>query len=76
MAVKEMLGTETDEMKGDWRKQHNEQLHDVYCEFHIVGPIGTKWLRREEKLICSLAQKIKGKGYFENVDVDGRIKLK
>ena len=32
-----------DEVKGEWSKVHNEELHDLYCSPNIVRVI--KWRR-------------------------------
>jgi hypothetical protein len=33
------------EIKGDWRKQHNEGLNDLYCSHNIVRVIKTRRMR-------------------------------
>ena len=32
-------GSERDEVTGDWMRQHNEQLHDLYCSLNIIRVI-------------------------------------
>jgi hypothetical protein len=36
-------GLRGDEVKGEWRKLHNEELYDLYCSPNIVRVI--KWRR-------------------------------
>ena len=31
-----VFGPKRDEVRGEWRKLHNEQLNDLYCSPHIV----------------------------------------
>jgi len=41
--VLRIFGPRRDEVKGDWRKLHNEELNDLYCSPNIVRVI--KWRR-------------------------------
>jgi len=36
-----IFGPERDEVTGEWRKLHNEELNDLYCSPNIVRAI--KW---------------------------------
>jgi hypothetical protein len=36
---KEVLGPKREEVKGDWRKLHNEELHDLYFSADIITVI-------------------------------------
>ena len=38
-----IFGSKRDEVTGDWRKLHNEELNDPYCSHRIVRVI--KWRR-------------------------------
>ena len=31
-----MFGSKRDEVTGDWRKLHNEELNDLYCSLNII----------------------------------------
>ena len=33
--VLRVFGTKRDEVTGEWRKLHNEELNDLYCSPHI-----------------------------------------
>ena len=41
-----IFGPERDEVKGEWRKLHNEELNDMYYSPNIVSVV--KWLNQEE----------------------------
>jgi hypothetical protein len=34
-----------DEVTGEWRKRHNEELHDLYCSPNIVRVIKSRRMR-------------------------------
>jgi len=35
MVLRRIFGSKTDEVTGEWRKQHNEELNDLYCSPNI-----------------------------------------
>jgi len=37
----------SDEVTGEWRKQHNEELNDLYCSPNIVRVMKSKRMRWE-----------------------------
>ena len=37
-----MFGTKRDELTGEWRKLHNEELNDLYCTPNIVRGIRSR----------------------------------
>jgi len=64
-------------MTGEWRKLHNEELHDKYCPLDFVWATSSKRLRSKEKFKCNLVKKnLREKVHFEDLGGDGRIKLK
>jgi hypothetical protein len=34
--LRSIFGTKRDEVTGEWRKLHNEELHDLYCSSNIM----------------------------------------
>jgi hypothetical protein len=40
-----ILGPKRDEVTGDWRQLHNEELHDLYCSSNIVRVIKARRIR-------------------------------
>ena len=43
MVLRRILGSRRDEVTGDWRRLHNEELNDLYCSPNIVRVI--QWRR-------------------------------
>jgi hypothetical protein len=44
--LRRVFGNRRDEVTGEWRKLHNEELNDLYCSTDIVQVIkwrGIKW---------------------------------
>ena len=41
MMLKRIFGSMSDEVTGEWRRLHNEELNDLYCSPNIVRVI--KW---------------------------------
>jgi hypothetical protein len=56
-----MFGIERDEVTGDWRKLHNEELLDLYCCPHI-WVIRSRRLRRN--IYLEFCSKTEGKRSF------------
>ena len=41
--LRRIVGPKRDEMTGEWRKLHNEELNDLYCSLNIIRVI--IWIR-------------------------------
>jgi hypothetical protein len=48
--LRRIFGPKRDEVTGQWRKLHNEELHDLYCSLTIVRVIKSK---SEMGCVCS-----------------------
>jgi hypothetical protein len=40
-----IFGQKRDEVSGDWRKLHNEELHNFYSSPNIIRMIKSRWMR-------------------------------
>jgi hypothetical protein len=78
-----IFGTKRDEVTGEWRKLHNEELRDLYSSPSIIRIIKsrTRWAghiaRKMEKrnAFRLLVRKPEGKNHKEDQDVGGWIIL-
>jgi hypothetical protein len=43
--LRKIFGPERDEVTGEWRKLHNEELHDLYCSPSIIRIIKARMRR-------------------------------
>ena len=51
--LRKIFGPKRDEVTGEWRKLHVEELHDLYCSPNIVRVIKSrrmKWARRVARI--------------------------
>ena len=48
MVLWRIFGTRRDEVMGEWRRLHNEELNDLYCSPKIVRVINSRRMRLAE----------------------------
>ena len=79
-----MVGPRRDEVTGEWRRLHNEELNDLYCSPNIVRVIKSRRMRwaghvahmgEERGVYRVLVGKPEGRSHWEDLGVDGRIIL-
>ena len=81
--LRRIFGPKRDEVTGEWRKLHNEELHDLYCSqniFRIIKSIRMRWAAHVDcmgrDVYRVLVGKSEGKRPLGRGGVDGRIILK
>jgi len=79
--LRTVFGLRRDEVTGEWRKLHNEELHDLYSSPNIVRVIKMRrmrWARMEDRrgVFRVLVGNPEEKGHLEDQGVDGRIILR
>ena len=83
--LRRIFGPKRDEVTGEWRKLHNEELNDLYCSRNIVRVIKSRrmrWarpiarMRRGDLHTGFWWGNLRATDYLEDPDVDGRIILK
>jgi hypothetical protein len=50
--LKRIFGPKRDEVIGEWRKLHNEELNDVYCSSNIIRVIKSRRVRWAGHVAC------------------------
>jgi hypothetical protein len=43
--LRRIFAPRRDDVTGDWRKLHNEELHNFYCSPSIIGMIKSRRMR-------------------------------
>jgi hypothetical protein len=83
--LKGIVGSKRDEVTGEWRQLHNEELHDLYCSPNIVRVIKSRRMRwtghvarmgRGEACTGFWWENLRERGHCGDLDVDGRIILR
>jgi hypothetical protein len=83
-APRKIFGPKRDEVTGEWRKLHNEELHDLYSSPNIIIVMKARrmrWaghvarMREKRNAYRLLVGKQRERGYKEDQDVGGWIIL-
>ena len=83
--LRRVFGPKRDEVTGEWRKLHNEELRDLYSVRNIVRVVKSRRMRWAGHVARMgegrgvhgvLMGKPEGKNHWGDLDVDGRIILR
>jgi hypothetical protein len=81
--LRRIFGPKRDEVTGDWRRLHNEELHNSSASPNIIRVIKSRRMRWAEHVGCVgemintifWLEALKGRDHSENLGVDGKIIL-
>jgi hypothetical protein len=80
-----IFGSKRDDVTGQWRKHHNEELNYLYSSTNMIQvrkPRGIRWVGHvapmgsEEVYIGAWWGNLRERDYLEDTGIDGRIILK
>jgi hypothetical protein len=85
LILSRIFGPKRDEVTGELRRLHNEELYDLYCSSNVIRVTKSRRVRlvgrvahegREEVHTQFWWGNLRGRDHFENLGVNGEIILK
>jgi hypothetical protein len=80
-----IFGSNGEEVTGDWRRLHNEELHEFYCLTNVIRVIKSKRIRWAGH-VARMGERrgayrvwwgnLRERDHLEGLGVDGRVMLK
>jgi hypothetical protein len=78
--LRKIFGRKRDEVTGEWRKLHDEELYDLYSSQYIIRGMESRRMRSAAHVACtgtgSWWENPRDKDRFVDLDLDGKIILK
>ena len=62
--LREMFGLERDEVTGEWRKLHNEELNDLYCSSSMIQVIKLRRMSWAGHVACMGEEEMCIRGFW------------
>ena len=56
--LRKIFGPRRDEVTGEWRRLHNEELNDLYCSLNIVRVIKSRRMRWAGHVACMGGERV------------------
>jgi hypothetical protein len=83
--LRRIFGPKRDDVRGEWRRLHNEEINDLYSSPNIIRMIKSRRMRWAGKVTCLGRREVhtrvwwgnlRERDHLEGPDIDGRILLR
>jgi hypothetical protein len=70
MVLRTIIRSKREKGEGNWRRLHNEELHNLYASQNVIKVIKSRIITWTEH---KASENLKGRDHAEDLRVDGRI---